>query len=209
MGDDNFFRHKHLFIFLKQWDVDCDGVLSSEDFDLLAQRFAIYQRHGKFEKDVVDRWRAIVGGWWTNFTGAADANLDKSITFEEWIAFFKNLAATTKSHTELPEFLKMYLKISFTYIDFNKDGLFDIRDYRMLLASTNGDLRRADDAFNSMLGEADKKKQALSGERYYELMYDFWTSSNPNSPGRYICGIYDYLPKDKLENYHRLLLNTK
>lgn len=87
---------------------------------------------GKFEKDVVDRWRAIVGGWWTNFTGAADANRvylvlanafekqggsfsvlqDKSITFEEWIAFFKNLAATTKSHNELPEFLKMYLKVS-------------------------------------------------------------------------------------------------
>lgn len=29
---------------------------------------------GKFEKDVVDRWRQIVGGWWTNFTGAADSD---------------------------------------------------------------------------------------------------------------------------------------
>lgn len=36
-----------------------------------------------------------------------------------------------------------------TYV--TEDAMFDIRDYRMLLASTNGDLRRADDAFNSML----------------------------------------------------------
>jgi hypothetical protein len=112
-----------------------------------------------------------------------------------------------------------------------EDGLFDIRDYRMLLASTNGDLRRADDAFNSMLcvtsplpqfnlntlafyylaiylkQEKERKKGTLSSDRYYELMYDFWTSKDPQSPGRYICGIYDYLPHDKLQRYLSLLIN--
>ncbi len=42
-----------------------------------------------------------------------------------------------------------------------EDALFDIRDYRMLLASSNGDLRRADDAFNSMLSVRLRKEKKM------------------------------------------------
>ena len=45
-------------------DLDGDGWLTAEDFMSNAETLAVLQRHGKWEDDVVARWRSYLGGWW-------------------------------------------------------------------------------------------------------------------------------------------------
>ncbi|OTF77590.1 sarcoplasmic calcium-binding proteins I, III, and IV-like protein, partial [Euroglyphus maynei] len=52
-----------------------DGILSWEDFRLLAEKFARIQRRGREpEKEVVDRWKSIFEKWWNELTSYADSN---------------------------------------------------------------------------------------------------------------------------------------
>jgi len=117
-------RHKHLFIYHKYWDFDGDGSLTWDDFNLMAEKYAVYQRRGKYEKDVVDRWMKIVKSWWESLSSQADTNKDCQVDFDEWLKFFEKLAGTTKSHKDLPEFLRNFIQLYFVTLDYNKDGLF-------------------------------------------------------------------------------------
>lgn len=90
--DEKFLRHKHLFTFLNFWgkwvlvwdlifqilnmkDENQDGILSWEDFRLLAEKFAKIQRRGRQpEKEVVERWKSIFEKWWNELTSYADSN---------------------------------------------------------------------------------------------------------------------------------------
>ena len=101
-------------------DANGDGILSWEDFELLAEKFTKIQRKGKVEKEVLDRWKTIFQKWWTQLTSVADYNADAFVEFDEWISFFKELRTKAKSHNELPEFLKMYLQLFFLTMDSNR-----------------------------------------------------------------------------------------
>ena len=105
-------------------DLNGDGILSWEDFELLAEKFTKIQRKGKLEKEVLDRWKTIFKKLWTQLTSAADYNTDSFVEFEEWISFFKELRALVKSHNDLPEFLKTYLQLLFLTIDSNREFHF-------------------------------------------------------------------------------------
>jgi len=193
-------RHKHLFIYHKYWDFDGDGSLTWDDFNLMAEKYAVYQRRGKYEKDVVDRWMKIVKSWWESLSSQADTNKDCQVDFDEWLKFFEKLAGTTKSHKDLPEFLRNFIQLYFVTLDYNKDGLFDIKDYRTYLANYNMDVTRAEECFNYMLNDDDIKHGGkLTRERFDNLIYDFFTSSDPNSPGKYICGPFDSFSIQELE----------
>lgn len=193
-------RHKHLFIYHKYWDFDGDGCLTWEDFNLMAEKYAVYQRRGKYEQDVVDRWRKIVQVWWDSLSSQADINKDKAVDFEEWLQFFEKLARTTKSVKDLPEFLQNFLQLYFITLDYNKDGLFDIKDYRTYLANYNMDVTRAEECFNSMLNLEDVANgNKLTHDRFNDLVYDFFVSHDPNSPGKYICGPFDSFRMEDLE----------
>lgn len=62
----------------EQWnneDENHDGILSWEDFRLLAEKFAKIQRRGRQpEKEVVERWQSIFEKWWNELTSYADSN---------------------------------------------------------------------------------------------------------------------------------------
>ncbi|XP_055348799.1 uncharacterized protein LOC129595736 [Paramacrobiotus metropolitanus] len=58
------YTHRHLYFFHKVWDLDHDGWLSAEDFDNTAETLSVLQRHGKWEEDVVERWKQYLRGWW-------------------------------------------------------------------------------------------------------------------------------------------------
>ncbi len=44
---------------------------------------------------------------------------DTVVEFDEWLKFFETLGKNTKSHQELPEFLKTYLHLFFCCSDYN------------------------------------------------------------------------------------------
>ncbi|RWS14459.1 sarcoplasmic calcium-binding proteins I: III: and IV-like protein [Dinothrombium tinctorium] len=242
MSADATFKHKHLFVFHNFWgkyanrsflfvasiiystfhnaDANKDGILSWEDFLMLAEHYTKLQRRGKLEKEVFDRWKSIFEKWWNQLTDCADYNKDTFVEFSEWIRFFEKLGQTTKSHTELPDFLKTYLQLFFLCMDSNKDGLFCVKDYKKYLKSYNMDLSRADDCFKYMLTviqtfihfeiidffkhkkhqeEDAKNENALTSDRFKELVYDFWVSKDPNSKGKYICGPFDSVYLQDLE----------
>ena len=62
---------KKMIFFL---DANADGILSWEDFKLLAEKFARIQRRGKLEQEVLDRWKSIFEKWWNELTSCADYN---------------------------------------------------------------------------------------------------------------------------------------
>ncbi|XP_015785455.1 sarcoplasmic calcium-binding proteins I, III, and IV [Tetranychus urticae] len=199
--DQNFFRHKHLFTFLNFWDDNGDGILSWEDFNQLAEKYTKLQRRGKLEKEVYDRWKAIFEKWWNQLTSFADYNADTFVEFGEWVQFFEKLGETTKSHQDLPDFLKTYLQLFFLCVDSNKDALFCLKDYKKYLTNYKMDVSRAEECFKSMLNEEDKANgNALTSDRFKELVYDFWVSKNPSSPGKYICGPFDSVEQSQMES---------
>jgi len=193
-------KHKHLFTFLKFWDANTDGILSWEDFLLLAERFAKIQRKGKLEKEVFDRWKSIFEKWWNELTSFADENHDTVVEFDEWLKFFETLGKNTKSYQELPEFLKTYLHLFFCCSDYNKDGLFCVKDYKKYISSQQMDTTKAEEHFKFMLNEEDiENGNAMTSDRFKDLVYDFWVSTDPEGKGKYICGPFDLEPIDELE----------
>ncbi|XP_067121759.1 sarcoplasmic calcium-binding proteins I, III, and IV-like [Centruroides vittatus] len=194
------FRHKHLFMFHKFWDANSDGVLTWDDFRLLAEKYTKIQRRGKLEKDVFERWKTIFDKWWNELTDHADFNKDTIVEFDEWLKFFSNLGASTKCHKELPEFLQTYLHLFFQCMDSNKDGLFCLKDYKKYLTNYNMDINRAQECFMYMLNNDDiANGNAMTSDRFRELVYDYWVSKDPNSQGKYICGPFDSALLDELE----------
>lgn len=105
-------------------DANGDGVLSWDDFELLAEKFTKIQRKGKVEKEVLERWRTIFKKWWIQLTSVADTNEDTVIEFDEWIKFFTDVRTKSKSYNELPEFLKMYSQLFFLSMDLNRKFIF-------------------------------------------------------------------------------------
>ncbi|GAB6023749.1 sterol carrier protein 2 [Chamberlinius hualienensis] len=193
-------RHKHLYFYQKYWDFDGDGYITWVDFDLMAEKYAVYQRRGKYEKDVVDRWKKIVKTWWDSLSSAADTNKDAKVDFDEWLKYFDNLSNTTKKFSDCPEFLQTFTQLYFVTLDYNKDGLFDIKDYRQYLANYNMDVTRAEECFQYMLNEADiANGSKMSRERFNYLFYDFLVSKDPNSQGKYMCGPFDSYKMNDLE----------
>ncbi|GBM84234.1 hypothetical protein AVEN_87507-1, partial [Araneus ventricosus] len=126
---------------------------------------------------------------------------DAVVEFDEWLKFFSNLGAQTKSHKELPEFLQTYLQLFFFIMDSNKDGLFCLKDYKKYLTAHNMDVSRAKECFETMVNDEDRANgNAMTSDRLRELVYDFWVSQDPNSPGKYICGTFDSSMLQELEN---------
>ncbi|KAI7696090.1 Sarcoplasmic calcium-binding proteins I, III, and IV [Sarcoptes scabiei] len=197
---EKFLRHKHLFTYLNFWDENKDGILTWEDFRLLAEKYAKIQRRGRTpEKEVVERWKSIFEKWWNELTSYADSNKDKLVEFHEWLDFFKQLGKNTKSFEELPEFLKIYLHLFFLCSDAN-NGLFCVKDYKKYIANQKMDSSQADVHFNYMLEEQDKTNEnAFNSDRFKATVYDFWVSMDPNSKGKYIYGPFDSIPMEDLE----------
>lgn len=55
-------------------DANGDGILSWDDFLLLAEKFTKLQRKGKVEPEVLARWTSIFDKWWSALSTAADYN---------------------------------------------------------------------------------------------------------------------------------------
>lgn len=193
-------RHRHLFLYHKYWDYDGNGVITWNDFDLMAEKYAVYQRRGKYEQDVVDRWKKLVKMWWESLSSQADTNEDAVVDFDEWLKYFDKLSQTTTNYKQLPEFLRSFLQLYFVTFDFNKDGLLCIKDYKTYLTNYNMDVTRAEECWNYMLNDVDRANGGkLTSERFNELVYDFLVSKDPSSPGKYICGPFDSLTMPELE----------
>ncbi|XP_035220496.1 uncharacterized protein LOC118193503 isoform X2 [Stegodyphus dumicola] len=138
---------------------------------------------------------------WDDFRQLAE---DKIVEFDEWLKFFHNLGQQTKSHKELPDFLQTYLQLFFFIMDSNKDGLFCVKDYKKYLTSHDMDATRAKECFETMLNDEDRANgNAMTSDRFRELVYDFWVSQDPNSPGKYICGTFDSAMLQELENMNK------
>ncbi|GAV01943.1 hypothetical protein RvY_12573 [Ramazzottius varieornatus] len=200
---DNY-KERHLFNFYKSWDLDGDGWLTAEDFMSNAETLAVLQRHGKWEEDVVARWRSYLGGWWDillaeatpsspDFSnkGSSDRR-SGAVSFEDWARFLKKVSILADSYRELPDFLKAYGNLLFVRMDYNKDGLICVKDYRIYVAKNNMDIMRSNDCYAFMLSSTDLRNDSiLSRQRFDELFYEYWTSHHPACRGQYILGPYE------------------
>ncbi|XP_064469270.1 sarcoplasmic calcium-binding proteins I, III, and IV-like [Ornithodoros turicata] len=198
------FRHRHLYTFHNFWDFNRDGILTWDDFNIIAENYTKLQRRGKLEKDVYERWKSILERWWNELTEHADFNKDCIVEFDEWLKFFTNLGKKTKTFQELPDFLQKYLHLFFQIVDSNKDGLFCVKDYKKYLKSHNMDMTGAEERFKSMLNEEDVANgNAMSSDRFRALVYDYWVSQEADCKGKYICGPFDSTPMEELESKNK------
>ncbi|KAH6930683.1 hypothetical protein HPB50_017200 [Hyalomma asiaticum] len=181
-----------------------DGILTWDDFNIIAENYTKLQRHGKLEKEVFERWKSILERWWNELTEHADFNKDRIVEFDEWLKFFTNLGKSTKSVKDLPDFLQKYLHLFFLIMDSNKDGLVCAKDYKKYLKTHNLDISRADECFKEMLNEEDAVNgDAMTSDRFTATVYDCWVSQDNNCKGRYICGPYDSTPMEELEKKNK------
>ncbi|GIY78634.1 sarcoplasmic calcium-binding proteins I, III, and IV [Caerostris extrusa] len=87
---------------------------------------------------------------------------------------------------------------------FAEDGLFCVKDYKKYLTAHNMDVTRAKECFDSMLNDEDRGNgNAMTSDRFRELVYDFWVSQNPDSPGKYVCGTFDSALLQELEGMNK------
>ncbi|CAG0884560.1 unnamed protein product [Cyprideis torosa] len=189
---EEFFREKHKFLFHNYWDFNKDGCLTWEDCNLQAEKFAVLQRHGKWEEDVVERWRQAWRRWWDQIKKLTNANEEEKVTLEKWISLFQGLKTKCKVFEDLPEFFKGYMNIFYICLDHNKDGVVCIKDYTLNLKNHELPQDKAEDWFNELLtNNRDKACKVVTQEVFYELVFDFVTSTDPASKSKYVFGKFD------------------
>ncbi|KAH7946449.1 hypothetical protein HPB49_025377 [Dermacentor silvarum] len=188
----------------KTCDYNKDGILTWDDFNIIAENYTKLQRRGKLEKEVFERWKSILERWWNELTEHADFNKDRIVEFDEWLKFFNNLGKSTKSVKDLPDFLQKYLHLFFLIMDSNKDGLICAKDYKKYLKTHNLDISRADECFKEMLNEEDAANgDAMTSDRFTATVYECWVSQDNNCKGKYICGPYDTTSMEELEKKNK------
>jgi Ca2+-binding EF-hand superfamily protein len=113
-----------------------------------------------------------------------------SITFDEWIDFFsKSLISTVPDREPLKGYITRVVFYIFDLFDRNKDNYIAYDEYVEMFRIYSIDQSYSEKAFNSLDRNGDK---VISKQELAVAFREYFLSSDPDAPGNWIFGNWDY-----------------
>ncbi|XP_023220806.1 sarcoplasmic calcium-binding protein, beta chain-like [Centruroides sculpturatus] len=192
MGKEEY-RRRLLVFFSEKLDVDKNGYISWADYELLALRTTFQQNFGNYDQEIHKKYLQHSRQMWESLCTDLGVDKDDNVHFFHLIDFMYSSTNKTKKFEELPDFLQNLCVEVFRMIDRKGDNLWDRDEYRFgsVIWCYITNLKDIDNAFDSMLNAEDKIGGGISLDRYKELVVEFFTSMDGETPSRNIFGPLD------------------
>jgi Ca2+-binding EF-hand superfamily protein len=169
---------------LTLWDADRDGAIEESDYEIAAGRMVGLSGLQPGSPEYAQLHRQLVEGGW-QLLRQFDGDSDGRVTLEEALAGFDGL------HADSQRFHKVIIEPSYSFfdlIDADHDGRITAAEHHAFLVAMTVDPARAAAAFPHLDADGDG---FLSREEYVQLMEEFYTSDDPDSPGSWLLGKAD------------------
>ena len=182
----SFWEKKISFYFIDILDIDNDGkvnandILSFKEMYRHMKGFDIDSAQYKSFSNFLDSWKNAI---------THNSPIDE-ITIEQFHAYCKNLREDLLKENKWPasSLMKEYVDALFAILDTNNDNLICKEDY--LLNSANAEDYAARQTSWSLISKSDNFK--IDKETFDKLCKEFLTSTNPEEPGNWIFGLFEY-----------------
>lgn len=192
------------------YDCDRDGNLVCKDFENIATKVAKVKNLGARSPKVLALKERFLRAW-KSLLGEADANSDKKISLEEWLAYYDNVLGNKERYFKEVQSL---MKLIFEVFDTDGDGQLCQQEWAELFDVYNVHPAYAPTAFEKMDMNGDG---CLSRDEILVLIDDFFCGDDPSSVANAMFGPYWWdpqewcyrLPKSMERNCRRLSWNMK
>jgi len=178
----DFQRRKIVGVF-EAMDGDGRGYLVAGDFEALAARWTTLRGLAP-DSDEDARLRAIMLGWWAALSSAAVAvdGDGERVELDDVLAVVDQLPAMTEAVTATADAM-------FEATDENADNRISQAEYRQLIEAWNGRETDTDEIFELLDLNGDGY---ISREEFRLLWTQFWAGDDPQSPGTWVFGRFDW-----------------
>ncbi|GFS90834.1 sarcoplasmic calcium-binding protein, alpha-B and -A chains [Nephila pilipes] len=187
------YKKRLIVFFSEKLDADKNGYISWDDYRLMALRTTFQQNNGEYNEDIHRKYLTHSKQMWESLCNDVGGNKDGKVHFQDLVNFLYELTSRTRHFEELPDFLQNLAIEVFHMIDKKCDMMWDRDEYRFgsVIWCYVTELKEIDKAFESMLSSDDRKRGGITLERFKELVTEFFTSLDANSPSRNIFGPLD------------------
>ncbi|XP_057375279.1 sarcoplasmic calcium-binding protein, alpha chain-like [Daphnia carinata] len=166
------------------------GYIEWDSFKLMAMRATFQQCGGSHQDDVYQKYLQQSKLWWDSLVRDVGADAHGRVHYVDMSNYVRRISKDAKDFEQLPEFIKNLANLVFLMNDKKADGKWDLEEYR------NGavgwcryvtGINDIDAAYETLLTAKDVDR-TISFERYKELVVEFFTSEDSNTPARHIFG---------------------
>ncbi|MEM9926203.1 MAG: calcium-binding protein [Cyanobacteria bacterium P01_D01_bin.50] len=164
------------------YDTDASGIVQRRDFEIIFQNLAqvrnleanspeYNQLHIKFIKD------------WEHLRKDRDTDNDRKIELEEWLEYCYRRIHDESMYQTVVDIADQL----FDLFDIDGNGFITVKEYKTVLSSWRVSEEIAEETFPKLDFNGDS---LISKDEFVELVRQFHTSDDPESPGNLFFGPY-------------------
>ncbi|KAG1654251.1 1-acyl-sn-glycerol-3-phosphate acyltransferase alpha [Nymphon striatum] len=181
-------------------NVDRNGYISWQDYELLALRSTFQQSSWKYDESIHRRFLQHSREMWNTLCSELEKDTNGNVHFLDMVDYMYKQTRKVKAYEELPKFIQDLAEEVFVMIDRKGDGIWDRDEYRFgsVLWCYVTNLEEIDEAFQDMIKSSDASVNGITRKKYRELVTEFFTSMDPNTLSKNIFGPLDPNRADEL-----------
>jgi len=172
-----FRKSKINYVFDSWFDVDKDGSIKREDFEIAVQKICSAKKYGAGTPKY-DQTNAGLLGVWESLRKQADADGDGEVSRDEWTKLWLSDDATTG-------WRKLYMDFMFQLFDEDGDGSIDQPEFEIVTGAFNVSQADSAEAFKKI---SNNGSLTLDKSAYQKLWSEYFTSTDSNATGNWIFG---------------------
>jgi len=156
------------------YDIDNNGVLDKNDFKCLAVRNTIVETKGDFPAERFAQNAKIMEDLWNEIAVLADFDKNGEVDADEFKKAVQD-NCVGKDYASFPPAFKVFIENQFKAIDIDGDGTIGQNEYRtdVITRGAYSDVTEIDNAYNSLVTDADKAAGGITLDRYKALYAEF------------------------------------
>ncbi len=169
------------------YDVTGDGLMGSDDFARFADSFAEI-RGWETDSENYQRLDSVARVWWEQIEQFADSDGDGFVTLDEWIKYQEVSVDQIKQQGGRLDMIDQFCYMLFDLIDNDGDGEISVAEHAEFQKAWGFKEKDEEAVFKRLDLDGDG---IMSREEALTLLYEFYLSSEIESPGNFFFGKFD------------------